>query len=193
MDLGLRGKRALITGESKGIGRAVAEVLAEEGCGVMLASRTGDTLQQAADAIRAAHNGPVEVVVSDLSRTADQDALAAACGDVDILVNNAGANPPGTLDDVDDATWRGAWDLKVFGFINVTRGVYRHMAARGRGVIVNIIGSAAAVLNAIESRLRGYGLPSRWGRCRPHPSQTRTCGFPASGSSRERFARGSVG
>jgi 3-oxoacyl-[acyl-carrier protein] reductase len=148
MDLGLRGKRALITGASKGIGRAVAEVLAEEGCGIVLASRNAEMLHEAAEAIRSAHNVPVEVRVCDLSRTADQDALASACGDVDILVNNAGANPPGTLDGVDDATWRSAWDLKVFGFINVTRGIHRHMVARGHGVIVNIIGTAGERMNA---------------------------------------------
>lgn len=61
---------------------------------------------------------------------------------MDILVNNAGAIPPGTLLDVDEATWRAAWDLKVFGLINLTRALYRGIAARG-GVVVNIIGSAA--------------------------------------------------
>ena len=67
---------------------------------------------------------------------------------MDILVNNAGANPPGALTAIDDATWRAAWDLKVFGFINMTRHVYAGMAARGGGVIVNVIGAAGERMNA---------------------------------------------
>jgi len=149
VDLGLSGKRALITGASKGIGRAIAEVLAEEGCALVLASRGQAALEDLAASLRAAHQGiAVETRVCDLSRSTDQEALAASCPDIDILVNNAGANPPGSLDKVDDATWRAAWDLKMFGFINVTRGVYAHMAQRRRGVIMNIIGAAGERLNA---------------------------------------------
>ena len=69
-------------------------------------------------------------------------ALATACGDVDILVNNAGAIPSGSLMEIDDATWRHAWELKVFGFINLTRELYRRMGERRAGVIVNVIGVA---------------------------------------------------
>ncbi len=149
MDLGLSGKRALITGASKGIGRAIAEVLAEEGCALVLASRSQPVLEAVAASLRAAHQGlAVEIRVCDLSRSADQEALAASCPDLDILVNNAGANPPGPLDKIDDATWRGAWDLKMFGFINVTRGIYADMALRRRGVIVNVIGAAGERMNA---------------------------------------------
>jgi NAD(P)-dependent dehydrogenase (short-subunit alcohol dehydrogenase family) len=149
LEFGLSGKRALITGASKGIGRAIAEALAEEGCALVLASRNEQALEAVAASLRAAHQGiAVEIRVADLSRLADQEALAASCPDLDILVNNAGANPPGTLDNIDDATWRAAWDLKMFGFINVTRGVYAQMARRGRGVIVNIIGAAGERMNA---------------------------------------------
>jgi NAD(P)-dependent dehydrogenase (short-subunit alcohol dehydrogenase family) len=148
MDLGLAGKRALITGASKGIGRAAAEVLAEEGCALILVARGAAALEAAAAELRRAHQGiDVRTHVADLSTTAAQDALVAACPDIDILVNNAGANPPGTLGEVSDATWRAAWDLKVFGFINVTRGVYAAMAKRGRGVIVNVIGAAGEKMN----------------------------------------------
>ena len=69
-------------------------------------------------------------------------ALAKACGDVDSLVNNAGAIPSGSLMEIDDATWRHAWELKVFGFVNLTRELYRRMGERGAGVIVNVIGVA---------------------------------------------------
>ena len=149
MDLGLAGRRALITGASKGIGRATAEVLAQEGCALVLASRDPAPLQALAATLRAAHPGiAVDVRPCDLSQTAAQQALVASSPDVDILVNNAGANPPGTLASIDDASWRAAWDLKVFGFINLARGVHAGMAARGRGVIVNVIGAAGERLNA---------------------------------------------
>lgn len=69
-------------------------------------------------------------------------ALAKRCGAVDILVNNAGGIPSGHLLDIDEARWRAAWELKVFGYINLTREIYRGMCARKRGVIVNVIGVA---------------------------------------------------
>jgi NAD(P)-dependent dehydrogenase (short-subunit alcohol dehydrogenase family) len=68
--------------------------------------------------------------------------LAAACADVDILVNNAGDIPGGTLEAIDEAKWRHAWELKVFGYINLTRELFARMKARGSGVIVNVIGMA---------------------------------------------------
>ena len=68
--------------------------------------------------------------------------MAAAHPDVDILVNNAGAIPPGRLSEVDDKHWRDAWELKVFGYINMTRAFYAAMKKRGGGVIINIIGVA---------------------------------------------------
>ncbi len=76
-------------------------------------------------------------------------ALVKACGPLDILVNNAGAIPQGSITGLDDATWRTAWDLKVFGFINVTREVYRDMCASKRGVIVNVVGTAGERPSAI--------------------------------------------
>jgi len=148
MDLRLDNKWALVTGASKGIGRAVAEVLAEEGCHLVLAARGADALEELAATLRGAHgNRAIHTHVCDLSRNADQEALAAVWPDIDILVNNAGSNPPGTLAAVDDAAWRASWDLKVFGFINVTRAMYAHMAQRRRGVIINIIGTAGERLN----------------------------------------------
>jgi NAD(P)-dependent dehydrogenase (short-subunit alcohol dehydrogenase family) len=149
MDLGLAGKKALITGASRGIGRAIAGVFAAEGCALALASRDRSALEAAAAELRAAHPGiAITIHPADLSRTADQEALARACPEIDILVNNAGANPPGTLAEIDDATWRAAWDLKMFGFINLTRACYAGMAARRTGVIINIIGAAGERLNA---------------------------------------------
>lgn len=142
MDLELRGRKALITGASKGIGRACAEVLAAEGCDVALVSRTAADLERARGEIAGKHNVGVRVFALDLSDGRNVDTLAAACPDIDILVNNAGAIPGGNLDAITEERWRAAWDLKVFGYINMTRRFYAQMRERRRGVIVNILGAA---------------------------------------------------
>jgi 3-oxoacyl-[acyl-carrier protein] reductase len=142
MDLGLRGRKALVTGGSKGIGRACAEALAAEGCDVVLVARTAADLEAVRAAITAQHNVAVRTHPLDLSDSRNVDRLAALCPETEILVNNAGAIPGGNLDMVDEARWREAWDLKVFGYINMTRRFYALMRDRRRGVIVNIIGGA---------------------------------------------------
>jgi 3-oxoacyl-[acyl-carrier protein] reductase len=149
MDLQLAGKRALVTGASKGIGFAVARALAAEGCHLELAARTLEGLEQARDALgRAASGIEIRIHAADLARVADQERLAAACADVDILVNNAGSNPGGDLIGTSDPVWRSAWDLKVFGYINLCRAVLAGMKERRAGVIVNVIGYAGERLNA---------------------------------------------
>lgn len=142
MDLGLAGKTALVTGGSKGIGFGCAEVLAAEGCDVHLAARDGTALAEAASRLRAS-GANVEVHAIDLSTQGSADALLASAGLPDILVNNAGAIPGGNLKSVDEARWREAWDLKVFGYINLCRATYAGMKDRGNGVIVNVTGLAA--------------------------------------------------
>ncbi|MBV8120142.1 MAG: SDR family oxidoreductase [Alphaproteobacteria bacterium] len=142
MELGLRGNKALVTGASKGIGRACAEVLAEEGCDVVLVARTASDLEAARAAIIAKHNVAVRVFALDLSQTRNVDRLAAECSDAEILINNAGAIPGGNIDNVDEVLWREAWDLKVFGYINMTRRFYALMRERKKGVIINIVGAA---------------------------------------------------
>src|SRR5437868_11620409 len=142
MELGLRGRKALVTGASKGIGRACAEVLAEEGCDVVLVSRTAADLEAARAAIVAKHNVAVRFYPLDLSDSRNVDKLAADCADIDLLVNNAGAIPGGDIAQIDQARWRQAWDLKVFGYINMTRRFYALMAERKKGTIINIIGAA---------------------------------------------------
>jgi NAD(P)-dependent dehydrogenase (short-subunit alcohol dehydrogenase family) len=142
MDLGLRGRKALVTGASKGIGRACAEVLAEEGCDVVLVSRTAADLDKVRAKIAGEHNVAVRYYALDLSDSKSVDKLAAECADTDLLVNNAGAIPGGNIAEIDEKRWREAWDLKVFGYINMTRRFYALMAERKRGVIVNIIGAA---------------------------------------------------
>ena len=141
MELGLRGKKALVTGASKGIGRACAEVLAEEGCDVVLVSRTAADLEAARAAIVAKHNVAVRFYPLDLSDSRNVDKLAAECAETE-LVNNAGAIPGGDIAQIDEARWRTARDLKVFGYINMTRCFYALMAQRKKGVIINILGAA---------------------------------------------------
>jgi len=149
MDLGLTGKRALITGASKGIGLAIAQALATEGCRVDIASRTSAALDAATETIRKAAPGAVvQMHVADLGVAADQERLASVCANADILVNNAGAAAAGSLDDTTDAGWRASWELKVFGYINLSRAFYRAMKARRDGVILNVIGYAGERHNA---------------------------------------------
>ena len=129
MELNLKGKRVLVTGASKGIGRACVEMLTAEGCTVLGASRS-------------IAPGPA-AKASDLSQRGAAEDLAAWAGELDILVNNAGAIPGGDLQGVNEDVWRKAWDLKVFGYVNMCRRFYALMKARGQGVIVNVVGNAA--------------------------------------------------
>lgn len=148
MDLELRGRTVLITGGSQGIGLALAHAFAAEGCHLHLAARTQSRLRDARSEITGKYGVDVGIHPLDLSAGDNVRALARSCGDVDILVNNAGAVPGGGLADIDETTWRTAWDLKVLGYVNLTREIYRTMTGRGRGVIVNVIGTAGNLLPA---------------------------------------------
>jgi NAD(P)-dependent dehydrogenase (short-subunit alcohol dehydrogenase family) len=143
MDLKLAGKTALVTGASKGIGRATADALAAEGCNVVLVARSADDLAKVKETIARKANVSVETVAADLSASANVTRLAKEFPGIDILVNNAGAIPGGKLLDIDEQTWRAAWDLKVFGYINMCRAFYALMKSRGSGVIINVVGNAA--------------------------------------------------
>ncbi|HKR42494.1 MAG TPA: short-chain dehydrogenase/reductase [Paraburkholderia sp.] len=145
MNLDLNGKRALVTGASKGIGAVTARLLAAEGCDVVIVSRSREELQMMADQIADVTSRSVVACPADLSRSSEVARVAEQYGDVDILVNNAGAIPGGRLEDIDEGTWRAAWDLKVFGYINLTREIFKQMSARRSGTIVNVIGAAAQI------------------------------------------------
>ena len=142
MDLKLTGRTALITGGSRGIGLGVAQSLAAEGCHLHLTSRNAADLEAARGKILAAHKVNVTCHALDLAVSANARKLGQTCRDVDILVNNAGAIPQGTLTSLDEKVWRDSWDLKVFGYINLSREIYAAMCERKRGVIINIIGGA---------------------------------------------------
>ncbi len=148
MDLNLRGKRVLITGASKGIGAAAAEAFAEEGCDLILAARNTEALDALAGKLRSAHQINATAHVCDLRNPEQLAGLARVASEIDILVNNAGDIPGGSIDKIDEPTWRHAWELKVFGYINLTRMIYAQMKARGHGVIVNDIGAAGEKFDA---------------------------------------------
>ena len=167
MELGLGGKTALITGASKGIGLAVAHVLAAEGCSLHIASRTAADLEKARDDINAKYGAQVTLHAGSLADSTAARQLAQTCKDVDILVNNAGAIPGGDIEMIDEATWREAWDLKVFGYINICRIIYPAMCQRRDGVIVNVLGNAGVrpranyvAGSAANAGLMGFTNPS---------------------------------
>jgi len=147
MDLGLRGKAALVTGGSKGIGCAVARALAAEGARVVICSRDAAALKQAAADIEGATGGRVEAVAGDLSRREEISRVAAEAlarlGRLEILVNNAGAIKGGDFLTTPDEEWLEGWSLKLLGYIRMAREVLPLMQRQGGGRIVNVVGAAA--------------------------------------------------
>jgi 3-oxoacyl-[acyl-carrier protein] reductase len=142
MDMGIAGKRVLVTGASKGIGLACAEAFAREGCDLVLAARGAEALDRARAGIEARHGVSVATHAADLSDPAAREGLCAAHPGVDVLVNNAGAIPGGTLEDLPLPRWIEAWNLKVFGYVHLCRLYLPRMEAAGGGAIVNVIGMA---------------------------------------------------
>ncbi|WP_137924886.1 SDR family oxidoreductase [Cupriavidus sp. 2SB] len=141
MELGLKGRTVLITGASQGIGAGLARAFGSEGCDLRLVARSTEKLAALSEELRAVQGVAVEVLPVDLTQVGAIERVAEFAGDVDVLVNNAGSIPGGSLWDVDEAAWRAGWELKVFGYINLTRQVYPRMKARGSGVILNNIGN----------------------------------------------------
>jgi 3-oxoacyl-[acyl-carrier protein] reductase len=147
MELGLKGKTVLVTGGSKGIGRATARAMAAEGALVMICSRSASDLEAAARAIRSETGQPVEAVAADLSRLDGVESAAAAAvrrfGRLDVLVNNAGAIKGGDFLALPDEEWMTGWSLKLLGYVRMARTVFPQMRAQGGGRIVNVVGMAA--------------------------------------------------
>jgi NAD(P)-dependent dehydrogenase (short-subunit alcohol dehydrogenase family) len=142
MDLNLAGKTALITGASKGIGLSAARAFAAEGCHLHLAARDNEALAAAKIEIEGAEGVTVKTYAVDLGRAGSMVELGAAVGDVDILINNAGDIPSGPLEALDMAAVRKGFELKVFGYMELTKVCYARMKAAGRGVIINDIGNS---------------------------------------------------
>jgi 3-oxoacyl-[acyl-carrier protein] reductase len=147
MELGLKGKTVLVTGGSKGIGRATARAMATEGAHVMICSRGVPALEETAAAIRRETGQAVETVAADLSRLEGVESAAAAAvqrlGRLDVLVNNAGAIKGGDFLSLPDEEWMTGWSLKLLGYVRMARTVLPQMRAQGGGRIVNVVGMAA--------------------------------------------------
>ncbi|HKI58447.1 MAG TPA: SDR family oxidoreductase [Trueperaceae bacterium] len=141
MDLGLKGKTALVTGASKGIGLAVAQALAAEGARVALVSRDREALAAAAEGIGRA-GGEAVAIPGDVSKAEDVERVVAKTrerlGDAAVLVANAGGPPSGVPTELDDAAWRAAVDLTLMSAVRLGRAVLPAMRADGWGRIVNI-------------------------------------------------------
>jgi 3-oxoacyl-[acyl-carrier protein] reductase len=148
MDLELSGRTAFVTGSSKGIGLSVAQWLSHEGVNLFLVARSGDRIEKEAAAIRKETGVSVGTLAADLSDAAARERVARSFPDIDILVNNAGAIPGGSIDQVDEPAWRAGWDLKVYGYIGLTRLYLQKMKERRRGVIINIIGAGGEKLDS---------------------------------------------
>jgi 3-oxoacyl-[acyl-carrier protein] reductase len=144
MDLKLEGKRALVTGGSLGIGRAIARELAAEGVAVAINARNADRLASVAAEIAKATGGRVVAVAGDLERPDEPERVVGearrALGGIDILVNNAGASPAGRLQDLSDDDWRHCIDLKLMGYVRCARAATPEMAERRWGRVVNVNG-----------------------------------------------------
>jgi len=146
VDLGLKGKVAIITGSTEGIGKATALNFAQQGAKVAICSRDAEKVKQAVAEIEAA-GGEVLGMAADISKAADIEqfinAVAAKFGRIDILVNNAGSSQRGAFLETEDAKWAADFELKVFGAIRCTRLAVPHMIKQGGGRVINITNVAA--------------------------------------------------
>ncbi|MEW9922124.1 SDR family oxidoreductase [Marimonas sp. MJW-29] len=163
MDLGIKGKRALVCASSKGLGLGCAEALAEAGVDLVMNARGSEALEAAAERIRAEHGVTVTTVAADVATPEGQAAVIEAAGDVDILVNNAGGPPPGMWSDWDREDFIKALDANMLAPIALMKALMPGMMERGWGRVVNITSQSVrapiAVLglsNSARTGLTGY-------------------------------------
>lgn len=137
MDLGLEGRRAVVTGASRGMGLATARTLAGEGARLVLVARDADALRPVAEEL-----GAQWIAVDVTDPAAAERVLTGVDGEVDILVNNAGTSEIKALDDLEDADWQFQWELNVMAPMRLMRALSPPMADRGWGRIVNVSSSS---------------------------------------------------
>lgn len=161
MDLGLQGKAAIVAASSRGIGKAVAARLAEEGADVIVASRTPEAIEAAAAEMRRGAKGRVVAMAADVTSPADCAALVEGAqrhfGRVDILVNNAGGPPLGPIMQFEEEDWLNAFRLNFLSTLRLSRGVVPIMQQQGGGAIVNIVSYVVrqpAMLLALSNGIR---------------------------------------
>lgn len=141
MDLGLKNKVAIITGGSVGIGLAVAEGLAAEGCNLVLSARGADRLQAEAARVASKFGVKVEAVPADVATAEGCNVIVSAAdavfGGADILINNAGTGSNETIQQANDEKWQYYWDLHVMAAVRLARGIVPQMKRRGGGVVIH--------------------------------------------------------
>jgi NAD(P)-dependent dehydrogenase (short-subunit alcohol dehydrogenase family) len=166
MDLELTGKRALVTGGSRGIGKAVARGLAEEGCDVVVAARSQEALEASAAEIALQTGRRVHAVVVDTGSRESVESMVNAArdalGGIDILVNcaakPAGQSPPAKLNGITDELFWDEMNVKVLGYLRCAQAVAPVMKANGWGRIVNISGLAARAANSAVGSMRNVAV-----------------------------------
>jgi 3-oxoacyl-[acyl-carrier protein] reductase len=163
MDLGIRGRRALVTGASRGLGHGCAEALAEAGVDLVLNARGAEALEAAAEAIRQAHGVAVRTVAADIVSEGGRAKVLAVAGDVDILVTNAGGPPPGQWRDWGRKDFQGAVEANMLTPILLMQALLPGMCERGWGRVVNITSTsvkaplaALGLSNTARAGLTGY-------------------------------------
>lgn len=146
MDLGLAGRVALVAASSKGLGRATAAQLADEGARVMISGRNEGELKAAAAEIEGKTGAEVAFVVADVTQGEDVRRLVEGTverfGGLDVLITNAGGPPAGGFDDLEDADWQGAFELNLLSVVRLIRAGLPHMREKGYGRIVNFTSSS---------------------------------------------------
>ncbi len=145
MDLGMVGKKALVTGGSEGIGKAITLAFAREGVDVAICARRQGPLEQTAAEIATASGRTIVPIVADLTKPEDAENFVkkahAALGRIDILVNNAGSAPGGVIEHLSEENWASALQLKFMGYVRCMKHVLPIMQKQKKGRVVNVIGN----------------------------------------------------
>jgi NAD(P)-dependent dehydrogenase (short-subunit alcohol dehydrogenase family) len=177
MDLGMTGKKAIVTGASEGIGKAITWAFAQEGVDVAICARRKGPLEAAAAEISRVTNRQIVPIIADLTKPADAENFVrqahAALGRIDILVNNAGSAPGGVIEHLSEEDWASALQLKFMGYVRCMKHVLPIMQKQKKGRVVNLIGNdgvkvsyweiAPGAANAAGQNLT-LSLSSQYGR-----------------------------